>query len=387
MAGGKSGLKPLPARFHTCIFVPSFFSCLHRASAASVPLTSVPRSSVHGHLRRPHPMRAFALTPSPQSACRIALRSPARRLHCRRVPPVAVPAAASRQLVPAAFSEAAQLPAAPSCNSKLTAWEVYTLLFLPSVKAGAYASATCFALDLPLDASVIEALVAAAFLVYGVDRGILDAVSERTRVSTGIHSWQHHGDCEGTLPSLSCASSTSHAQHHDETQPFVPLPLQRNEGYTTKRGRFMNRHQVAVRASLAAATVGMVAAAAQLPTAFSGGLLPILAISLAYAVPMPFLGGYSMRTAPGGKTVVACSMWALACAWLPAVACGQGAELDGAQLAAMLLHTFVCSATVRGTSHHGLMAWCVETYPLPLSPALPLLSPFPPSRPSCRRAF
>lgn len=134
--------------------------------------------------------------------------------------------------------------------------------------------------------------------------------------------------------------------------PFVPLPLQRNEGYTTKRGRFMNRHQLAVRASLAAATVGMVVAVAQLPTAFVRGLLPILAISLAYAVPMPFLGGYSMRTAPGGKTVVACSMWALACAWLPAVACGQGAELGGAQLAAMLLHTFVCSATVR---EHAIM--------------------------------
>lgn len=139
-------------------------------------------------------MWAFSLTPSPQSACRIALTRPAHPFHRRRrVPPVPAPTAASRQLVPPAFSEAAQLPAAPSCSSELTAWEVYTLLFLPSVKAGAYASATCLALSLPLDAAVIEALVAAAFLVYGVDRGILDAVSERTRgVSTGIHSWQRH---------------------------------------------------------------------------------------------------------------------------------------------------------------------------------------------------
>ncbi|PRW18326.1 GPI mannosyltransferase 3 [Chlorella sorokiniana] len=239
-----------------------------------------------------------------QSACILAKpgNAPPRRHgpHRRPAPLAPVAAATSTQLAPPAFPDA-QLPAAPSAG-EATAWDVYTWLFLPPVKAGAYVSATCLALGLALDASVIVTLAATAFLVYGYDRGIKDAVRES-------------------------GSGT-----------------RRDEGCTTKRGRFMNRHQLAVRASLAAATIGGATAAAQLPATFVGGLLPILLISLAYAVPcLP--GGHSMRTAPGGKTAVACSMWALGCAWLPAVACGQGAEMGGHQLAAMLLHTFLCSAT------------------------------------------
>lgn len=142
----------------------------------------------------------------------------------------------------------------------------------------------------------------------------------------------------------------------DTTGGLSLPPPQHDEGLTTKRGRFMNHHQLAVRAGLAAATAGGAAAAAQLPATFVGGLLPVIAISMAYAAPL-LPGGHSMRTAPGGKTAVACSMWALGCTWLPAVASGQAAELGSLQLAAMLLHTFLCSATVSGEGRLG-RGWC-----------------------------
>lgn len=178
--------------------------------------------------------------------------------------------------------------------------------------------------------------------------------------------------------------------------PFPSLYLQHDEGYTTKRGRFMNRHQPAVRAGLATAAVGCTAAAAQLPAEFASSLLPIVAISMAYAA--PFLpGGHSLRTLPGGKTIVACSMWALGCAWLPAVASGHGGELGSPQLAAMLLHTGLCSATVSGGECGGTwecansqlagvpgICRCMAAHALHTHPPLHSLKPplpFPPSEP------
>lgn len=104
----------------------------------------------------------------------------AARPHRRRpasLKPVAAATGLGTQLAPA-FPEAVQQPAAPSAvTSEATAWDVYTWLFRPSIKAAAYASATYLALDLPLDGHVLGALAGFAFLIYGYDRGVKDAVS------------------------------------------------------------------------------------------------------------------------------------------------------------------------------------------------------------------
>lgn len=101
---------------------------------------------------------------------------PARpHLHRRHPAPLASATGLGSQLAQQAFPAVAQPPVAPSA-SEATAWDVYTWLFLPSVKAGAYASATCLVLGLPLDACMVTTLVAAAFLIYGYDRGVKDAV-------------------------------------------------------------------------------------------------------------------------------------------------------------------------------------------------------------------
>lgn len=196
---------------------------------------------------------------------------------CRRPPRRLAPAAPAAPVVTAPAAE--HPPATPA--------QVYGWLLRAPCKAAAFATASQMALGLPPQWAVISSLFSAAYIIYTADRMKVTPGDEATR---------------------------------------------------GPRVRFMRRHSTALKASLAGAGAVLAVSVVQLPAAAALGLLPLAGIALLYATPLPFLGGHSMRTAPAGKTIVACSIWAAGCVALP-VAAAQGGVAAG-PLAAMLLHTF-----------------------------------------------
>lgn len=197
-------------------------------------------------------------------------------------------------------------------------------------KAAAFAASTHLALGLPLSWPVLGTMAAA---------GYITCVADRMKVTPG------------------------------------------DEAARGPHVRFMRRHAPARRASLAAAACALAAAVVRLPAAFAAGLPPLVATGLLYAAPLPFLGGHGMRTAPAGKALSACSVWAAACVGLP-VAAAQGG-VAAPRLAAMAPHAFApamdgrawvvkrCCCCCRDTMHRRPLNHAL--YPLHCTPCLLVL--------------